>query len=40
MVEDGLLLDDPEPFDALMVRCADIAVSANRAGRGAEPDAP
>jgi hypothetical protein len=30
MVEDGLLLEDAEPFDALMARCADIAVRANR----------
>jgi hypothetical protein len=30
MVEDGLLLDDAEPFDALMTRCADIAERANR----------
>lgn len=30
MVEDGLLLDDAEPFDALMARCADIAERANR----------
>ncbi|MGL9623659.1 nucleotidyl transferase AbiEii/AbiGii toxin family protein [Bradyrhizobium sp. U531] len=32
MVEDGLLLDDAEPFEALMARCADIAARANRAG--------
>lgn len=32
MVDDGLLLDDAEPFDTLMVRCADIAERANRAG--------
>ena len=32
MVEDGLLFDDTEPFEALMARCADIAVRANRAG--------
>jgi hypothetical protein len=31
MVEDGLLLDDAEPFEALMTRCADIAARANRA---------
>ncbi|MGI4730630.1 MAG: nucleotidyl transferase AbiEii/AbiGii toxin family protein [Janthinobacterium lividum] len=31
MVEDGLLLDDAEPFEALMARCADIAARANRA---------
>jgi hypothetical protein len=30
MVDDGLLLDDAEPFDTLMARCADIAVRANR----------
>lgn len=32
MVEDGLLFDDAEPFDALMARCADMAKRANRAG--------
>jgi hypothetical protein len=32
MVEDGLLLEDAEPFKALMARCADIAVQTNRAG--------
>ncbi len=32
MVEDGLLLDDAEPFEALMARCGDIAARANRAG--------
>lgn len=32
MVEDGLLLDDAESFEALMARCADIAARANRAG--------
>jgi hypothetical protein len=32
MVEDGLLLDDAEPFEALMARCADIAARANRVG--------
>ena len=31
MVEDGLLLEDAEPFEALMKRCADIAARANRA---------
>jgi len=31
MVEDGLLLDGAEPFDALMERCADIAARANNA---------
>lgn len=29
MVEDGLLLDDAEPFEALMAQCADIASRAN-----------
>lgn len=33
MVEDGLLLDDAEPFEALMARCADIAARANRAAQ-------
>lgn len=31
MVEDGLLFDDGEPFKALMARCENIAVRANRA---------
>jgi len=31
-VEDGVLLDDAEPFEVLMKRCADIADRANRAG--------
>ncbi|MUT27149.1 MULTISPECIES: nucleotidyl transferase AbiEii/AbiGii toxin family protein [Mesorhizobium] len=30
MVDDGLLLEDAEPFEALMARCADIAEQANR----------
>ena len=30
MVEDGLLFDDAEPFDALMARCADITARANK----------
>lgn len=30
MVDDGLLLDDAEPFDALMARCTDVAERANR----------
>lgn len=30
MVEDGLLLDDAEPFDTLITRCDDIAATANR----------
>lgn len=29
MIEDGLLLDEAEDFDALMARCADIAARAN-----------
>jgi hypothetical protein len=29
MVENGLLLEDAEPFDALMAHCADIATRAN-----------
>jgi hypothetical protein len=33
MVEDGLLLDDAEVFDALMARCADIAARANATAR-------
>ncbi|MCB1468324.1 MAG: nucleotidyl transferase AbiEii/AbiGii toxin family protein, partial [Rhizobiaceae bacterium] len=33
MVEDGLLFDDAEPFEALMARCADIAARANRVAR-------
>jgi hypothetical protein len=37
MVEDGLLLEDAEPFQALMARCADIAERANRAGELANP---
>ena len=31
MVEDGLLLEDAEPFEALIAGCADIAERANRA---------
>lgn len=33
MVEDGLLFDDAEPFEALMARCADIATRANSAAK-------
>lgn len=33
MVDDGLLLDDSEPFEALMARCADIAERANRSAQ-------
>ncbi len=33
MVEDGLLLEDAEPFDTLTARCADIAARANGAGK-------
>ncbi len=31
MIEDGLLLDEAEPFEVVMARCADIAERANRA---------
>jgi len=31
MIEDGLLLEDAESFDALMAHCADIAARANGA---------
>ncbi|WP_236261370.1 nucleotidyl transferase AbiEii/AbiGii toxin family protein [Brevundimonas nasdae] len=31
MVEDGLLFDDAEPFEALMARCAEMAARANNA---------
>jgi hypothetical protein len=31
MVDDGLLLEEAEPFDVLMARCADIAARANGA---------
>jgi hypothetical protein len=34
MVEDGLLLEDAELFEALIERCADIAERANRAAKG------
>lgn len=33
MVEDGLLLEDAEPFEQLIERCADIARRTNRAAR-------
>jgi len=33
MVDDGLLLEDAEPFDALMAHCADITARANGAGK-------
>ena len=33
MVDDGLLLDDAESFEALMARCADIAERANRSAQ-------
>jgi hypothetical protein len=33
MVDDGLLLEEAEPFDTLMARCADIAARANNAAR-------
>jgi len=31
MVDDGLLLEEAEPFETLMERCADIATRANSA---------
>jgi hypothetical protein len=34
MIEGGLLLDDAESFEALLVKCADIAARVNRAGAG------
>ena len=33
MVEDGLLLDDAEPFDALLLRCQALADKVNAAVR-------
>jgi len=33
MVDDGLLLEDAEPFETLMARCDDIAARANRASK-------
>lgn len=33
MIEDGLLLDDAEPFDSLIERCAQIAERVNQADR-------
>ena len=33
MVDDGLLLEDAEPFDTLMTHCADITARANGAGQ-------
>ena len=35
MVEDGLLLDDAEPFDVLMQRCQALALKVNAAALGA-----
>ena len=35
MVDDGLLLEDAEPFEALMDRCANLAERANRAAQSA-----
>jgi hypothetical protein len=35
MVEDGLLFDDAEPFEALMERCADVSARANARGNEA-----
>lgn len=34
MIEDGLLLEDAEPFDELMARCADVAARANAKVKG------
>ena len=34
MLADGMLLDDTEPFDALMERCAAIEARANAAAAG------
>ena len=33
MVEDGLLLEDAEPFEVLIERCADIVDRVNRAAK-------
>jgi hypothetical protein len=33
MVDDGLLLEEAEPFETLMERCADIAARANNAAK-------
>ena len=38
MVDDGLLLEDAEPFEALMERCADLADRANRAAKDAHEE--
>ena len=35
MVEDGLLLDDAEPFDVLLQRCQALALKVNAAALGA-----
>jgi hypothetical protein len=35
MVEDGLLLDDAEPFDVLRQRCQALALKVNAAVLGA-----
>jgi hypothetical protein len=37
MVDDGLLLEDAEPFEALIGRCADIARRANHGAKQQEP---
>lgn len=36
MVEDGLLLDDAEPFATLIARCRQIEVQANDPAVGAD----
>ena len=33
MIDDGLLLEEAEPFDALIQRCAHIAERVNRVGK-------
>ena len=35
MVDDGLLLDEAEPFEALIARCRDLEARANRGHSGA-----
>jgi hypothetical protein len=35
MVEDGLLLDDAEPFEVLLQRCQALALKVNAAALGA-----
>ena len=35
MIDDGLLLDDAEPFDVLLQRCQALALKVNAAALGA-----